>query len=101
MANNRLWLVCPTAGLAICLAKRMGTGWYLTNPEMKGDQLQKFLDRSAAASKSETIHDNFQLAMEDSPNPSVCLTWQCGKAVGDGAHDFRIMSVKEFLDASL
>jgi len=63
MANNRMFLCYKPTGRVLCLAKRMGYGWY---DSAKQESIEKFLEECEKDSIEEDSHqDAFCLLMED------------------------------------
>ncbi len=63
MANNRMWLVHRTSGLAVLLGKRMAFGWYVRDAATIGDKMQLLYETVIQSHPGQ--QDDFSLLMED------------------------------------
>lgn len=76
MANNRLYILDPETNESFMLAKALGDGWYIHNPEDFAQRLEQWLDgRDMAASYGGiNVQTELRLCTElDLPDPDVVL----------------------------
>lgn len=88
MANNRMFLVHIPTGLAACLGKRMGWGWYIfkeTEEILGGNVARLFEVLEHEYAYGEGKQDDFAVALEDANGATLATdNWKYGPIREDG-----------------
>lgn len=99
MANNRMWLIYKPTGHAVCLGKRMASGWYLTSPPA---HVHAALAAMFDLTESIWIDgkgglDDFALGFEDpGKNPHSFNDWRYGAASDSGVRQLQLFDHSPF-----